>query len=985
VLRQYRLAAELTQELLAERAGLSLRTIAYLEQDRRGTPRHDTLLRMATALGLSPQEQTIFLAVARGQESALPAAALPAHPEPAALAPSLHPLIGRQQALDRLEAHLQDDGPPLFLLTGEPGIGKTRLLREVARRAVTAGWTVLPGGCHRHGGQEPYAPLLEALQHHLAGQDPLSLRRTLEGCAWLVQLLPELAEGPIPPLPAHALPEDQQRRLMVGAVQRYLTNVAGHAGTLLLLDDLQWAGRDALDLMSGLLRSADRIPLRVVGAFRDTEVDAGHPLARLLADFAPAGLAQQEPLGPLSRQEAAQLLAALLPAAEDIDEGVRERVLQRAGGMPFFLVSCAQSVRGGTLGAESPDAVPWDLRQSLHQRVAVLGQGAQDLLGVMAVIGWVVDVALLVDAAGLPEDEVAAALDKACRARLLVERGRDGYQFVHDVIREVVEADLGAARRAVLHRRVAEALEHHPGAASAELLAYHYVRSDAQDQALRYLELAGDHAVSQHAHDAAETHYRELVDRLDRLDRVQDAARARVKLGEVLSRTGRYDAALQLLEQAARVFQAAGDAESLAWVTVEIGAAHGRRGTAGEGVTRMRTLLESLERSDSSMPLAAAYEAMGHLLHDAGDYQEALVASARAAELAGAFGDHRTAVLAEWNRVNSLAALSQIPAEDVFLLRRQALSRIEALGELDLLSRAHHNLAYVSAARGAFETGRTHIDSALAAAEQLGDPGELAFAIAIRGWLAFLGGDWRQARADLEEAAAMSGGLDRSWYAPYPLVWLAELCLAEGDRAAAAASGGEATALAERNGDLQALRWSSRVMAELEVLEGRPEAAVARLVPLLAGAGQEDNDVTALLPWLAWARLEQGQVDQAADTVELALTRARRDDARLVLVDGLRVQAMIALRREQWEAAERSLEEGLTMARSMRCPYAEARLLHLWGQKHAAGDGVRRGGNISAGRSADQRLAPALAIFRRLGARWDADRVEQDIAALARD
>ena len=155
----------------------------------------------------------------------------------------------------------------------------------------------------------------------------------------------------------------------------------------------------------------------------------------------------------------------------------------------------------------------------------------------------------------MPEHEVLAALDVAGRARLLVEEER-AYHFAHDVIREVVEADVGAARRTLLHRRAAEVLEQGPGAPPVELLAYHYSRSTAQDKAVLYLEQAGDRATAQAAHAAADGYYREVVERLDGLGRVDDPARAREKRAEVLRTAERHDDALAVLEQAAETCRA---------------------------------------------------------------------------------------------------------------------------------------------------------------------------------------------------------------------------------------------------------------------------------------------------------------------------------------------------------------------------------------------------------------------------------------------
>src|SRR5579884_93588 len=493
LLRRYRTGAGLTQEGLAGRSGLGVRTIAYLEADRGGTPRAETVRLLAGALDLSPQERTHFLAWARVEEEALPAI------RSAPAEPVLHPLIGRDAVLERLDAVLRGEGPPVFLLASEPGIGKTRLLRETARRAVGAGWTVLTGGSRRQGGEAPYAPLLDALQQHLAGSDPRSLRRSLTGCAWLVRLLPELAPV-LEPLPPGHIPPEHERRLMVDAIARLLRNVAGPAGTLLLLDDLQWAGPDALDLLEALVRHPVA-PVRIVGAYRDTDVEPADRLPLLVGDLARSGLVAHQPLTRLDAGEAAALLDALLGGMPPDDPETVRRVLERADGTPFFLVSYAQSLTSG--GAET---VPWDLAASIRQRIALAGEAAE-VLGIGALVGRRVPRSLLLAVAREPE-EMLAGLEVACRARLLLEEGPDAYVFAHDVIREVIEEDLGAGRRAFLHARIAEALERAPAPASSDVLAFHWTRAAAPDKAAAYLEAAGDQAYAQYAYTAAERSYR---------------------------------------------------------------------------------------------------------------------------------------------------------------------------------------------------------------------------------------------------------------------------------------------------------------------------------------------------------------------------------------------------------------------------------------------------------------------------------------------
>jgi tetratricopeptide (TPR) repeat protein len=218
----------------------------------------------------------------------------------------------------------------------------------------------------------------------------------------------------------------------------------------------------------------------------------------------------------------------------------------------------------------------------------------------------------------------------------------------------------------------------------------------------------------------------------------------------------------------------------------------------------------------------------------------------------------------------------------------------------------------------------------------------------------------------------MSRQMGVFWAAPYALLHRGQLRLAEGQSDEASQYLDEAVALAGRGGDVQALRQAASLLAEVEILTGRPGDARARLVPLLDRPGLEEYDVTALLPVLAWAHLALGEVAQAGDVVEQAIRRTRPEGLRLALVEALRVRAMVAARQERWEEAERALAEGLALAQAMPYPYAEARLLHLSGRLHADR------GQPAAAR---ERLATALAIFQRLGARTDVEQVERDLAA----
>jgi transcriptional regulator with XRE-family HTH domain len=441
-----RRAAGLTQEDLARVAGLSTRGISNLERGVRRRPHRHTVQSIADGLGLSQDVRKELDRLSRSTSGPVAGAA---QSQPAG-GPS--PLIGRDSQGQAVANFLAGGNPPVLLFCGPPGIGKTRLLDFAARSADRRGLAVVSARFRPAAGQPPLAAVAEALAGVASAMDRARLAESLAESPWLLRLLPELAtQGRPVPGPA---PTDQDRRLLFAAVGHFLARLGGRAGTVLIIDDLQWCDADTVDLLTELARQTEPRVL-VLGAFRGTELVDDRPLSGLVADLADRALVAVREVGPLPARDARRLVD--LASDARLDPGRRERVVARAGGVPAFLVGCA----GGATNENAPgrDALPRCLAQSVRRRVAAQPEAAVALLVAVAAARRPVTVEVLGRVLGMAESEVVAAAEAASRAALLEETPY-GYRFVQDVVAEVVDEGLSSARRSMVLRRLAAACGH---------------------------------------------------------------------------------------------------------------------------------------------------------------------------------------------------------------------------------------------------------------------------------------------------------------------------------------------------------------------------------------------------------------------------------------------------------------------------------------------------------------------------------------------
>jgi tetratricopeptide (TPR) repeat protein len=611
--------------------------------------------------------------------------------------------------------------------------------------------------------------------------------------------------------------------------------------------------------------------------------------------------------------------------------------------------------------------------------VAALPTAAHELLCMAAVVGREAPGELLLALSARPRAETVAALEALDRARLLVESAQARYQFPHDLVREVVLAELSAVRRAGVHGRVAEALEQVPERkreGRAAELAWHWQEAGDAVRALPYALLAGDQAEAAYAHQDAEWHYQTARDLARDLGDQRQEAAALEQLGIAVRFLARFRQALAALEQALALYQATGEVEGQGRVLARIGHLHEIAGTPDAGVTRVQPLVASLATAGLSLGgQAALLITLSRLYHTLAEnsgtralYDEALSAAEQAEALAAQAQDDRLLGQARVWRGSELAIIGRW--EEGVQVLEDAIRLLEARGELEALSVALDNVSNIYFEGGKYDLALTGFERALAEASRLGDLEGIARQKWRRGEVLIELGQWEQARQDLEQAATFLGEERLSWALVWTHLLLSRLELAQGQRAAAAEHLKRALVVAERSEQPHFLLWTSCTLAYQDLVEGRPEAVRARLEPFLDRPWYQAGEHAWVRHLLGWACVELGDLERAE-----ALLAEASMSSRWAVLGVLRSKARLALRQGRGPEAEQILAEALALAQAMHTPYEEAQTLYLSGLLH-----LQQGET----QPARERLEAALDICTKLGERLYAEQVEQALAGLER-
>ena len=465
--------------------------------------------------------------------------------------------VGRERELAELVAGLDDaiaGRGRLFLLAGEPGIGKSALADELARTAGERGIRVLSGRCWEAGGAPPYWPWVQSIRSLLEELDADSVRRHAGPLVRdLAQMVPELRPEADEYPETTVLDPDTARFRLFDSMARFLRSAARERPILAILEDLHAADTPSLLLLEFVSRSLAGTRALIVATYRDVEVGRDHPLAATLPELSREGVTRRMALTGFRPEDVERFIvqsAGVKPAGRLVDAVYRE-----TEGNPLFIGEIVRLL--ASEGRLSKDAeatikpIPQGIRDVIAQRAGHVSESCNHVLGIASVLGREFTLDVLGALSERSTDDLLEILDEAVAARLVSDTPGvlGGVRFSHSLIRDAMYEDLSPSRRVRLHRRAAELLETIRGGNPEHLaeIAHHYFAGAAtgdSSKAVHYARSAAEHALHRLAFEEAA--------------RLFAMALQAVQLGDAPDQTTRFELLLALADALTR----AGDAES---------------------------------------------------------------------------------------------------------------------------------------------------------------------------------------------------------------------------------------------------------------------------------------------------------------------------------------------------------------------------------------------------------------------------------------
>ncbi len=618
--------------------------------------------------------------------------------------------VGRAAELAALRSRIDEARAgrgSLALVSGESGIGKTRLAEEIARYAAGAGMRTLWGACWSGEGAPSFWPWIQILRSYARDAEAAALIAGSAPAEDLAHLVPELFPAP-PGRAEQALDPDQQQFRVFDSLATVLRKAGDARPLLVVVDDLHWADPSSVAFLNFLAREMRDTRALLIGTHREQRKGHDHPLVRLPHDV------HRLRLRGLSLPDTARLISAT--TGHDPGPSVVEATHRRTGGNPFYIREVAHLLEAS--GGEIPSTVS----EAVWAGLKTLSDPTLGVLSASSIAGAEFEAAIIAHAIGEQPDVVRTRLDEAVADGVVVEKRRlvGLYAFSHDLVRETLSDQLGPPSRADLHGRLGEAIEAVAGAnldARLGELSHHFLNGRPEDRpkALEYSRRAGEHALKQHLYGDGLEHFARALevaeDESQRLMLTLSLGDAAVRAGEWPRATEAFMAAAELArrlgrpEELARAALGLGaglggfevrlfdqrqidllveamaalpvaDSSLLAWIMARLSVALSYTGSEERRVELSKEAVAMARRVRDPAALAYALSTYCDTIATPEHLDERLEASAEMVRLAREAGDRELELLAHRFRVESLFQAGDIPGLDAEIETYSRLSEV---------------------------------------------------------------------------------------------------------------------------------------------------------------------------------------------------------------------------------------------------------------------------------------------------------------------
>jgi tetratricopeptide (TPR) repeat protein len=882
---------------------------------------------------------------------------------------------GEMAQLRDLWDHAQGGHSHMALVSGEPGVGKTRLAHEVIVLASLQGATVLRGGCYEFEATTPYLPWVEGLRQWVGEQSPDALRASLGDTApELARFAPEIEAklGPQPPAPN--VGEQQERLRLFDALARFLQTLAARKGLLVFLDDLHWADHGTLQLLHYVLRNMREDPMLVLGCYREIELDRSHPLSAALVEWNRERLATRIPLARLSLEDTERMLATMF-SQQSVSADFAVAIHRETEGNPFFVEEVVKSlIENGQIYREDNRwqrkdvaelTIPQSIKAAIGRRLNRLSESTTTMLHTAAALGKIFEFETLVAVSDAGEDALLDALDEATAAQLVRVESGERFAFTHDKIREVLHEELNPIRQRRLHQRIAESLERlqttRPGD-FVEDLAYHFAQGSDLEKGLTYSLAAAAQARKVYAHEEALEHLERARDCAEALEDTSRLATIEMEIADVHDSRGEPQ---RSAEHGERALALTTDARARGAIRARLGAFYVTVGDA-RGREHLEKALQELDPESQKLDVARALMAIGRYEHLKGRHASSVDHLTRAREMVRPPDDPHLLVMV----LTYLAGAFQhsVEFDKSIAFAREA---IEVGEQYQLPLGVAGGWEFI--AEDSYLMGRPR--EALHAAEMDRSVGERAGAIDRVAWanFAFMHSHRILGELDLAvEAArrclALAHRLGETRLESVAGSGLAFALFERGDLDEALEQARTSCALADAGGQLYPRVDTRLVLGMVKIRSGDHAGGAADILAIEAYLEGSDNRGVALL-WAAWgatALVEAGDATGAGHLLECARPIAETAGSQLYDSRIRAAEAGLLALRGDGDAARASFDATIELLEQMEARQLLGRaLIGRAKVRLETGDGV----------GAQRDRARAIELFEACGARLDLDKV----------